>query len=138
MTDDFDLIIQTDGASRGNPGDAGTGIVFLAPDGQVLRTFGRYLGQTTNNVAEYTALIDALKEARSIGARRIRILSDSELMVRQIKGEYRVKNVGLQPLFEQAQAQLRGFVGWEIQHVLRGRNAAADARANQSIDECAP
>lgn len=135
VAEDFDLIIQTDGASRGNPGQAGTDIVFLAPDGQVLRTFGRYLGQTTNNAAEYTALIDAISEAHRSGARRVKILSDSELMVKQIRGEYRLKSPSLQPLFTKAIGLLRRFDRWRIEHIPRSENRRADGIANRSIDE---
>ena len=97
-----ELTIYTDGASRGNPGHAGAGVVICDEAGNVVQEIADYLGQRTNNVAEYEALLRALSAARSLGARRLRVISDSELMVRQMNGTYRVKNEGLLPLFKRA------------------------------------
>lgn len=130
-----ELTIHTDGAARGNPGEAGTGIVFYDADGRVVREFGRFLGVTTNNIAEYTALLEALKEAHALGIRRILVRADSELMVKQIRGEYRVKNEGLLPLFSEVRRMLLRFPEWRIEHVPREKNKRADQLANESIDK---
>ncbi|HHL39609.1 MAG TPA: ribonuclease HI family protein [Deltaproteobacteria bacterium] len=127
--------INVDGASRGNPGKAGLGVIIREePGGRVVRKISRYLGETTNNVAEYSALIAALEAARELGLRRIRVLADSELMVRQIKGLYKVRNEGLRPLHARAAALIKSFDRFEIRHVPRGRNSEADAMANAAID----
>lgn len=130
-----ELIIHTDGASRGNPGEAGIGVVFLDSEGTVVSEICDYLGQTTNNVAEYQALIRALEAAREMGARRLRVRTDSELMVRQIEGRYRVKNDGLIPLFRRVKDLIRGFESVEVTHVPREANRQADALANRGIDQ---
>src|SRR5438045_9228715 len=103
------LTLQFDGGSRGNPGPAGIGVVLRAADGTPLVTLGRYIGKATNNVAEYTALITALEEAKKLGARRVRIRGDSELVVRQMTGVYRVKHPDLIPLFRRAQELFESF-----------------------------
>ncbi len=127
--------IHVDGASRGNPGPAGFGAILEPlPDGPPL-AHGAYLGETTNNVAEYQALLWALGEARRRGFDSAEVRSDSELMVRQIRGEYRVKQPHLQRLHAQATALARGFRRFSIRHVRREENAAADALANRAIDE---
>lgn len=130
-----ELIIHTDGASRGNPGEAGIGVVFLDSEGTVVSEICDYLGQTTNNVAEYQALIRALEAAREMGARRLRVRTDSELMVRQIEGRYRVKNDGLIPLFRRVKDLIRGFESVEVTYVPREANRQADALANRGIDQ---
>jgi len=129
------VTIHTDGAARGNPGKAGTGIVFYDENGSVVREFGRFLGVTTNNIAEYTALLEALQEAHSMGVKQVLVRSDSELMVKQIRGEYRVKNAGLMPLFAEVRRALLRFPEWKIEHVPREKNGRADKLANKSIDE---
>lgn len=126
--------IYVDGASRGNPGEAGAGFIILTTDGKVLKEAGRYLGKTTNNVAEYQALIIALKEAQSLGAEAVKVFADSELMVKQIKGEYKVKSSGLLPLYQEAKALLMEFSRYDIIHINREKNAEADRLANQAID----
>src|SRR5688572_32908845 len=103
------LTLQFDGGSRGNPGPAGIGVVLRAADGTALVTLGRYIGRATNNVAEYKALITAMEKARELGARKVRILGDSELVVKQMRGEYRVKNPDLRLLYEQASGLLHEF-----------------------------
>jgi ribonuclease HI len=128
------LIIHTDGASRGNPGQAGIGIVIYDEAGNVVREVSQGLGRTTNNVAEYTALVEALRQALKLGAEEVTVRSDSELMVKQIRGEYAVKNVGLQPLFVEARRLLLRFPRWRIEHVPREENRRADELANRGID----
>src|SRR6202163_3070536 len=97
---DETLILQFDGGSRGNPGPAGIGVVISAADGTPLVTLGRYIGRATNNVAEYRALITGMEEARKLGAKRILIRGDSELIIKQMRGEYRVKNPDMKALYD--------------------------------------
>lgn len=130
----LDLILRTDGASRGNPGPAGIGVVIEDEGGAVLQEISEVIGETTNNVAEYRALLRGLAAARAMGARRIKVFSDSELMVRQMNGSYRVNNQGLLPLFEEAQELIRGFESFSIQYVPREKNARADQLANRALD----
>jgi ribonuclease HI len=125
---------EVDGASRGNPGPAAYAVILRAPDGAVLFRLGKYIGRETNNVAEYYALISALDAAVSRGVRRLRVRSDSELMVRQMKGAYRVKSPDLKPLHERARKLAAGFEFFSIEHVLRERNREADALANAALD----
>ena len=131
----MNCIIYVDGGARGNPGPAGVGVVIQdAADGQALQEVGYYLGHATNNVAEYTGLIRALELADQLGARGLTIRSDSQLMVRQLLGEYRVKAEGLKPLFQRARELLDGFDSWSIDHVPREKNQVADRLANQAMD----
>src|SRR5580658_5117651 len=97
------IIVNFDGGSRGNPGVAGTGVVLKAADGTPLITVGRYIGHATNNVAEYMALIDALRQAKKLGARNLLVRGDSELIIKQMRGEYRVKNEALRDLYSEAE-----------------------------------
>lgn len=127
------VIIYTDGASKGNPGDAGIGVVISSPDGTVICEIGEYIGKTTNNVAEYTALIRGLKEAAEIGATQIEISTDSELMARQLSGVYRVKSPNLQPLYAQAISLIHHFESVRITHVMRELNKRADELANLGV-----
>ncbi|HET9028837.1 MAG TPA: ribonuclease HI family protein [Candidatus Aquilonibacter sp.] len=124
-----------DGGSRGNPGPAASGAVIVDPGGQVLDEVGRYLGRATNNVAEWTALIIGLERAKERGIRRLAIRMDSELVVKQMRGEYRVKHVDLQPLHARAKALLRGFEHVDLQHVRRKENALADRLVNDVLDQ---
>ena len=126
--------IYVDGASRGNPGKAGAGAVIKSPDGSIVKKLKKYLNITTNNMAEYQALIIALEAAHSLRIKRIRVLADSELMVKQINGEYRVKSAALRPLYERAVNLLKEFKEAKIEHVYREENSAADALANEAID----
>jgi ribonuclease HI len=131
--------IHIDGAARGNPGPAGVGVVILGPDGEVAERFHRGIGEATNNVAEYRALLLALERAESLGYADIEIYSDSELLVRQIQGRYQVKHPVLKALYAEAKDRIEGFRGFGIQHVPREQNAEADAQANRGIDEaCRP
>ena len=102
MDRSLSIILRIDGGARGNPGPAAAGVVLADEDGQTLFEGGYYLGRATNNVAEYSALIHGLRQAAKLGAVQVRVVSDSELLVRQMNGQYRVKNEGLRPLFEQA------------------------------------
>ncbi|NLN77206.1 MAG: ribonuclease HI family protein [Armatimonadetes bacterium] len=127
------LVIFSDGASKGNPGDAGIGVVIFDAKGIEVRTIADYIGKTTNNVAEYTALIRGLAEAQKLGATHVDICTDSELLVRQLTGAYKVKSANLKPLFEELMALLRAFQGAQIKHVMRGQNARADELANEGV-----
>jgi ribonuclease HI len=126
--------VNSDGGSRGNPGPGGAGIVVRRPDATVACRGGAFLGTVTNNVAEYEALLWGLRAASVLGADRLRVLADSELIVKQMRGEYRVKNKGLQPLFCEAQALRRRFAEIAFEHVVRAENADADALANEAMD----
>jgi len=128
------LIIHVDGGARGNPGPAGAGVVIRTDDGRRIHEAGYFLGRQTNNAAEYHALIRALQRAQRTGDTNLSICSDSELLVRQLTGEYRVKARGLQPLFEQAQRLLLHF-RWQVRHVRRGQNSRADQLANLAMDQ---
>lgn len=129
------FILYTDGAARGNPGPAGAGAFICTGDGHVVAEVAEYLGETTNNVAEYRALVAGLKKLVEMGAEEIEIRADSELMVRQIQGRYRVKHPNLKPLFEEAIALLKKIPRYSIKHVEREKNKEADRLANQAIDE---
>ncbi len=124
-----------DGASRGNPGLAGAGVVLVAPDGEIRQQRKEFLGETTNNVAEYRGLLLGLKLARSLGINRIKVFSDSQLLVRQINGSYRVKQPHLLALWQEAQQELQRFGSHEVCHVPREMNQQADRLANQAIDQ---
>ncbi len=128
------IYIHSDGGARGNPGPAGIGYVILDADKQVLARGSEYIGEATNNVAEYTALKQALLAAARFGDGPVEVFSDSELMVKQIKGEYRVKHANLQPLYAEVCDLLRGFRSYKITHVRRELNKEADALVNAGID----
>jgi ribonuclease HI len=129
------LRLHVDGASRGNPGEAGFGIHVTTLEGTSVDSLYGYLGRATNNVAEYQALLHALRFALERGAREVEVYSDSELLVRQLAGRYRVKNPGLQPLHREASALLARFAHARVTHVPRERNREADALANRAVDE---
>ena len=135
MTDRIE--IACDGGSRGNPGPAAVGAVVrdlgVEPPA-VLATVSECIGETTNNVAEYTALIRGLEVAADFGASSVRVQADSELLIRQLQGRYRVKNEGLRPLFVAAQALLAGYDDVELVHVRREFNKDADALVNAALD----
>ncbi len=126
-----------DGGSRGNPGPASYGVVIRDPRGEVVAKLKKYIGRSTNNVAEYYGLIAALDYAQSHGIRALRVESDSELLVRQMQGRYKVKSAELRPLFERARKMAQAFESFRIEHVYRERNAEADALANDALDETA-
>lgn len=125
----------TDGASRGNPGEAGAGAVLLSPAGDELAARSDYLGICTNNVAEYRALLLGLDAALECGCEELTIALDSELIVRQIQGRYKVKNETLLPLFHQVQQRLSRLRAWSVMHVPRAQNSRADQLANRGIDQ---
>jgi ribonuclease HI len=125
----------TDGAARGNPGPAGAGAVIVNADGHIVAKVGKFLGDSTNNVAEYMGLILGLKRAKAMGIKELDVLADSELMVKQLSGEYAVKAEHLKPLHLEAEALLKGFADVTVRHIPREENAAADAMSNRAIDE---
>ena len=131
---DETLTLEFDGGSRGNPGPAGIGIVVRAADGTPLVTLGRFVGRCTNNVAEYRALITAMEEAKKLGAKRILIRGDSELIIKQMKGQYRVKHPDMKVLYEEAQGLIHTFEQAKIEHNLRHKNELADKLANLAMD----
>ncbi len=124
-----------DGGSRGNPGPASYGVVVRDPKGEIVARLKKYIGRMTNNVAEYYGLIAALDWAQSNHVRALRIESDSELLVKQMRGQYRVKSEDLKPLFERAKKMSQSFASFRIDHVYREQNAEADALANEALDE---
>lgn len=132
MTGEY--VLRTDGGARGNPGPGGAGFVLEAPGGEVVRSGGRYLGEVTNNVAEYQALVWGLKTAIDHGVARVHIRADSELVVHQVTGRYKVRNEGLKPLHREACELLGRFEVADVRHVRREENEAADALANEAMD----
>ncbi len=128
----FDIYI--DGAAKGNPGPAGIGVI-ICHDGSPVKNISRYIGNATNNVAEYTALVYALQEARILKATKIKVWTDSELLYKQLKGEYKVKHQNLKPLFEQIRHFIKGFASFEIQHIPREQNRGADKLASQAAKQ---
>jgi ribonuclease HI len=128
------LTLEFDGGSRGNPGPAGIGVVVRAEDRTPLVTLGRFIGKATNNVAEYRALITAMQEARKLGATKIVIRGDSELIIRQMTGQYKVKHPDMKVLFEEAQQVIKQFASAKIEHNLRHKNELADKLANLAMD----
>ena len=127
------LKIFTDGACRGNPGPAGVGVVMFDEKGEVVKTISHAIGRATNNIAEYTALVYALQEALVLKASRVRIHTDSELLYRQLKGEYKIKNEKLKTLFDQVQHLKQGFAGFEMKLIPREENQEADRLASKAI-----
>jgi ribonuclease HI len=128
---------NVDGAARGNPGPAAYGVLIRDGRGEVVAQLKKYIGRMTNNVAEYYGLIAALDYAQSHGVKALRVESDSELMVKQMRGLYKVKSEDLRPLYERAAKMARGFESFRIEHVYREQNREADALANQALDETA-
>ena len=127
------LEIFTDGACRGNPGPAGIGVVIFDENGQVVKNISQAIGQATNNLAEYTALIYALQGALVLKASRVRIHTDSELLYRQLKGEYKIKNEKLKTLFDQVQHLKQRFAGFEMKLIPREENQEADRLATKAV-----
>ncbi len=124
-----------DGGSRGNPGPSGYGAVVENPEGKVVARLSRFLGLQTNNYAEYSGLLAVLEWALANGAGRMRVVSDSELMVKQMKGLYKVKSPGLVPLYQEAKRMTKQLDGFEMRHTLRGGNKEADRLANEAMDK---
>jgi ribonuclease HI len=129
------VIINTDGASRGNPGPAAIGVTIKDSDGRLLASVSRRIGVTTNNQAEYRAIIAGLEKAIGLGARRVRVKSDSELVVKQIRGHYKIKNVALRPLYQQVVRLTGSLDSFDIACVPRERNTEADRLANQAFEK---
>jgi len=128
------LTLEFDGGSRGNPGPAGIGIVIRAEDETPIYILGRCIGRATNNVAEYRAMITAMEKALELGATRVVIRGDSELIIKQMRGEYRVKHPDMRVLYDQAQVLIHRFEDAKIEHNLRHKNELADKLVNQSLD----
>jgi ribonuclease HI len=124
-----------DGGSRGNPGPSAVGVLVEDDLGNTLATVSKAIGVTTNNVAEYKALLAALEKAHELGATEVEVISDSELLVRQMTGRYRVKSPGLQPLFTEARQKAALFASFSIRHTDREHNAKADGLVNSALDE---
>jgi ribonuclease HI len=129
------LIVSCDGAARGNPGPAGIGVVVTNEEGDVVATIAEGLGETTNNVAEYTAAREGLRKAADLGARRVHLRSDSQLLIEQLSGRYKVKAVHLRPLYAAVRAELARFEDVRLEHVPREENRAADRLANEGVDD---
>jgi ribonuclease HI len=130
--------VNVDGGARGNPGPAAIAAVVATPEGEVLEERGERIGEATNNVAEYRALLLGLARARALGAAEVELVGDSELVVRQVQGDYKVKNQSLRPLHAAVVAELERFERWSIRHVPRERNAAADRLVNEVLDAASP
>ena len=129
-----EITIYTDGGSRGNPGPAAAAFVLFDSAGRQLQGKAFFLGHATNNIAEYTAAIKALDAAKQLGAKQLTLFSDSELMVKQINGEYKVKNENLLPLFQTVEEKLSQFKTWKVRHIAREKNKHADKLANIALD----
>ena len=130
----YEIIAYIDGASRGNPGPAAAGFILTDPVRSQSQAKAFFLGRSTNNVAEYTALVKALEAAKQIGAEKLTVFSDSELLVKQINGEYKVKSEQIRPLFRQAVDLLGEFEKWKVQHITREQNKEADKLVNQALN----
>lgn len=128
------LTLYTDGGARGNPGPAATGVVIKNESRETVAAFGNYLGEQTNNYAEYTALIEALQKAHELGATEVECISDSKLVVEQLNRNWKVKEPSIQTLFLKAWKELEQFDRWKITHTLREGNKEADAEVNKVLD----
>jgi ribonuclease HI len=131
------LVVHVDGGARGNPGPAAIGVVVSDADGAVVEQLGEPIGETTNNVAEYRALLRGLERARAHGADEVEVVGDSELVAKQVNGQYKVKHAGLKPLHAEALRALAGFGRWRVRTVPRAQNADADALVNAALDAAA-
>jgi ribonuclease HI len=129
------VVVHVDGGARGNPGPAAAAAVASTPDGEVLAERSAYIGEATNNVAEYRSLLLGLELARDLGAGEVEVACDSELVARQIGGEYKVKHAGLKPLYLEAMRQLREFDRWSVRAVRREGNIRADELVNEALDD---
>jgi len=128
------VVVHVDGGARGNPGPAAAAAVITSPDGDVLDEAQQTLGVATNNVAEYRGLLLGLERARALGATEVEVVNDSELVAKQVNGQYKVKHPDMKPLHAQALAALQGFERWKLRSVPRAQNAAADALVNAALD----
>jgi ribonuclease HI len=130
----LELVAHIDGGARGNPGPAAYAAIITTPGAKVVKEISQFLGETTNNEAEYAALLAALEYAVGHGARSLKVFSDSELLVRQIRGEYKVKSAGLKPLFRKAQELISRLESFSITHLRREQNREADRLVNKTLD----
>jgi ribonuclease HI len=128
------ITVNVDGGARGNPGPAAIGVVLRDDGGRVLEEAGETIGEATNNVAEYKALLRGIELAAAQGATELELVGDSELVVRQVEGKYKVKNAGIKPLHAEVKRALGGFDSWSIRHVRRENNADADRLVNEALD----
>jgi ribonuclease HI len=128
------VTVNVDGGARGNPGPAAIGVVVRDGGGEVLEEVGERIGEATNNVAEYKALLKGIELAAAHGAEELELIGDSELVVRQVEGRYKVKNAGMKQLHEEVKRALGAFDSWSIRHVRREQNADADRLVNQALD----
>lgn len=128
------LTVNVDGGARGNPGPAAIGVVVRDSSGEVLAEVGERIGEATNNVAEYRALLRGIELAAEHDATELELIGDSELVVRQVEGKYKVKNAGIKPLHTEVKRALAPFGSWSIRHVRRAENADADRLVNQALD----
>lgn len=128
------LIVNVDGGARGNPGPAAIGVVLRDAEGNVVEEVGEAIGEATNNVAEYRALLRGLELAAAQGARDVELIGDSELVVRQVEGRYKVKNAGMKELHDEVRRSLGEFESWSIRHVRRESNGDADRLVNEALD----
>ena len=129
------VVVNVDGGARGNPGPAAVAAVAATVEGEPLAERNAAIGEATNNVAEYRALLLGLQLARELGADEVEVINDSELVARQIGGEYKVKHAGLKPLYQEAMRALRDFDGWAVRSVRREQNTRADELVNEALDE---
>src|ERR1700677_2496625 len=130
-------IVHVDGGARGNPGPAAAACVTRTPGGEILGENAGLLGETTNTVAEYSALLLGLRHARELGVSDVEVVNDSELIAKQINGQYKVKHPAMRPLYLDAMAALREFERWTVRTVPRAQNAEADALVNAALDRAA-
>ena len=128
------LVVHVDGGSRGNPGPAAAGAVISTPDGDVVEELGEALGIATNNVAEYRGLLLGVRRAAELGATEVEVVNDSELVAKQVNGQYKVKHADMKPLHAESLAALAGFERWVVRSVPRAQNAEADALVNATLD----
>jgi ribonuclease HI len=128
------LVVHVDGGSRGNPGPAAAGAVLSTPEGEIVDRVSEILGLTTNNVAEYRALLLGVGRARELGATEVEVVNDSELIAKQINGQYKVKHADMKPLHAESLAALAEFDRWAVRTVRREHNAGADALVNEALD----
>lgn len=128
------LVVNVDGGARGNPGPAAIGVVVRDGSGEVLEERGERIGEATNNVAEYKALLRGIELAAEHGGTELELIGDSELVVRQVEGKYKVKNAGIKPLHAEVKGALEDFDSWSIRHVRRAENADADRLVNEALD----
>ncbi len=131
------VVVNVDGGARGNPGPAAVAAVVATPDGEVIDRAAKVIGRATNNVAEYEAMLLGIERAAAAGACEVDLVGDSELIVKQVLGEYRVKDANLAELHKEVRAALTAFDRWSIRHVRREQNAEADRLVNQALDEAA-